>query len=158
MKIVIGAVIIIVLVGGFLMFRSGSAALTFNNSAAVSVSPSPGTKASPSNTAASSGAVSTSTSTSTSKLPDKNITVAGGAADPASLTIPVGTKVTLTNITVAKIDIESDPHPAHTDYQELNSVNTIAPNEKKSFTFDKPGTFGWHNHLRPHVKGTVIVK
>ena len=82
---------------------------------------------------------------------------AGGAFSPAVITVKKGTTVTWTNTGSAQVWIASDPHPTHTDYPGFDSKAAIGTGETYSFTFDKVGSWGYHNHLNPTVKGTVIV-
>ncbi|HEX9415970.1 MAG TPA: hypothetical protein VF895_04620 [Gaiellaceae bacterium] len=51
----------------------------------------------------------------------------------------------------------SDPHPIHTDYPGFDALNTVEPGGSWSFTFDRVGRWGYHNHLLPETKGTIVV-
>ncbi|HTK59608.1 MAG TPA: plastocyanin/azurin family copper-binding protein [Candidatus Baltobacteraceae bacterium] len=82
---------------------------------------------------------------------------AGGAFSPATITVKKGTTVTWTNEGSAKVWIASDPHPVHDGYPGLDSGTDIGTGASYSFTFEKTGSWGYHNHLNPLVKGTVIV-
>jgi len=83
---------------------------------------------------------------------------AGGAFSPATLTVKKGTKVTWTNSGSAKVWIASDPHPVHNAYPGFDSGTDLSAGESYSFTFDKAGSWSYHNHFNPSVKGTVIVE
>ena len=83
---------------------------------------------------------------------------AGGTFSPATLTVKKGTKVTWTNSGSAKVWIASDPHPVHNGYPGLDSGTDLRTGESFSFTFDKAGSWGYHNHFNPTIKGTVIVE
>lgn len=76
---------------------------------------------------------------------------------PASLNIKVGTKVTFINKSGVNATVDSDPHPVHTSFPALN-LGTFKNEETLTFTFDKNGTYGYHNHLNATQKGTVIVE
>ena len=52
----------------------------------------------------------------------------------------------------------SDPHPTHTGYPGFDSGKAVAANGKFNFQFNKAGTWGYHDHLNPGIKGTIIVK
>lgn len=55
--------------------------------------------------------------------------------------------------------IASDPHPSHTLYPFLNTDETLNKNGSVSITFEKTGTFTYHDHLNPlKYKGAVIVE
>lgn len=79
------------------------------------------------------------------------------AFSPATLTVKVGTTVTWTNQDSAPHQIASDPHPQHTGLPGLFS-DSLGKGQSYSFTFDKAGTLGYHCHLHPNMKGTIIVE
>lgn len=76
---------------------------------------------------------------------------------PATLTIKAGTPVTWTNKSGENATVSSDPHPTHTNYKPLN-LGKFSDGESLSLTFDKPGTYAYHNHLNSSQTGTVIVE
>lgn len=76
--------------------------------------------------------------------------------DPASITITPGSKVIFVNNSGENATVNSDPHPTHTNYPPLN-LGSIDPGQSKNLTFDTPGTYGYHNHLNPSQRGTIIV-
>ncbi len=76
---------------------------------------------------------------------------------PASSTVKTGSTVTVKNASSRKLEFASDPHPVHTENQELN-IEAIPSGESKTFTVTKVGTWGFHNHLRPADTGTLTVE
>lgn len=87
---------------------------------------------------------------------DVSIT-AGGTFSPAVITVKKGTTVIWTNSGSAMVQVASNPHPTHNDYPGFDSKSAIGAGETYAFTFDKAGSWGYHNHLNPTVMGTVIV-
>lgn len=85
------------------------------------------------------------------------ITLTSSGFSPASLTVKVGDTVTWENRSGLVATVDSDPHPVHTNYPPLNLGN-FSDGEELTFTFDKPGTYGYHNHLNTSEKGTIIVE
>lgn len=83
---------------------------------------------------------------------------AGGTFSPATLTVKKGTTVTWTNTGSSKVWIASDPHPVHTGYPGFDSGTDLRMGESYSFTFDKAGSWGYHNHFNPTVRGSVVVE
>ena len=83
---------------------------------------------------------------------------AGGAFSPTAITVKKGTTVTWTNTGSAKVWIASDPHPVHNGYPGFDSGTDLRAGESYSFTFDRPGSWGYHNHFNPTVRGSVIVE
>lgn len=77
---------------------------------------------------------------------------------PSTIQIKKGSQVTWTNKSQAPHWIASDPHPSHDGLPGLDSTSAIAQNDSYSYTFEKSGTFTYHDHLNPlKFKGTIIV-
>ncbi|MDP3934756.1 MAG: hypothetical protein Q8Q46_00815, partial [Candidatus Giovannonibacteria bacterium] len=68
-----------------------------------------------------------------------------------------GGKVTWVNKSQSQIWPASNPHPIHTDYPGFDASRGLANGESYSFTFDKVGSWNYHNHLNPGMKGEVKV-
>lgn len=77
---------------------------------------------------------------------------------PSVLRVKAGTTVTFHNDSNDSLWIASNPHPAHTDLSGFDSKASIEMGGDFSFTFDRLGTFGYHNHLNPSFTGTIIVE
>ncbi len=88
-----------------------------------------------------------------------NITIAytNEGFKPSSLSVKVGTTVTVKNESSKPLKFSSDPHPEHTDEKELN-MTTLSPNKSDTFTATKAGRYGFHNHLNEDESGTLIVQ
>jgi plastocyanin len=76
------------------------------------------------------------------------ITYDSSGFHPGSTTVKSGDSVTFVNKSSAEIQVDSNPHPVHTDDTDLN-VGSIAPGQSVTVTLTKKGTFGLHNHLSP---------
>lgn len=102
--------------------------------------------------------VTTSEATfSTTATAQKIVTLTTDGFFPKTINVKAGTEVTWSNQSGSNGTVSSDPHPIHTDYSPLNLGNF--PNEGTlSLTFDKPGTYGYHNHLSPAQTGTIVVQ
>lgn len=85
------------------------------------------------------------------------ITIIFSGFTPSTLTVKVGSVVTWNNTSGSAVQVASDPHPTHTDLPDLNS-GSLANGQTYSYTFNKIGTWGYHNHLDPTEKGTVVVE
>lgn len=83
---------------------------------------------------------------------------------PSAVTITKGSTVNFVNNWVdMPMWVASDPHPEHTSYPELDTSaelqSEIPPGNKSySFTFEKSGTWGYHNHSAPEHTATIIVQ
>lgn len=82
--------------------------------------------------------------------------------EPKQITVKKGTKVQFTNNAQIPMYVATDPHPAHTDYPEFEMGVVLQrhpePDEDFSFTFDKVGTWKYHNHAMPDHVATVVVE
>ena len=100
---------------------------------------------------------STAVVTDAVPAPVAMVTLTGDGFSPTSITVKKGTKVTFTNKGSTSHWPASDPHPTHTDYPEFDPKHEIKTGESWTFTFDKVGTWRYHDHLNSGEKGVVIV-
>jgi plastocyanin len=159
--LIIGILIVaIILIGGFVYMGK----TTPPAPETITVTPAPtapsvgsvGTETSPptsSDTPTGAAASPTSSQTSASAI---EYTTDGFS--PATLMVTAGTTVTWTNGTDGPMQVDSDPHPTHTSLPEINATQPTAAGKTYSATFTKTGTWGYHDHLHPANKGTVVVR
>jgi len=77
---------------------------------------------------------------------------------PKSVTIQKGDTVVFEIKTGKAASIASDPHPMHTGYPEFDQYKSDQRGASTfRFTFDKVGTWQYHDHLNANMTGTVIV-
>ncbi len=119
----------------------------------VTVSPTP-TVASIDETAAPSAAPAESSTPSPSSL---TIHIKDSRFQTSSLHIQAGQTVTWINDDSIAHMVDSDPHPSHTILSALQSPQ-IESGQSYSITFTKTGTFPYHCHLHPSMKGTIVVE
>jgi plastocyanin len=90
------------------------------------------------------------------------VTVTTGGVSPQSLTVARGTRITFVNNDSRTHDMESDPHPAHTDCPELNQVGILVPGQsRQSGALTVPRSCGYHDHEQPDVRslqGTITIQ
>jgi plastocyanin len=80
---------------------------------------------------------------------------ADGRVTPAAVTVPLGSRVTFTNNHSVVHDMNSDPHPEHTQCPAIN-VGSIAPGQSRTTENLTAGrTCGYHDHLRPSDTGLI---
>ena len=78
---------------------------------------------------------------------------------PATIKIKAGTQVDWTNNDTVNHQIAADPYKTYTTLPELSGVQPIGPNDLFGFTFEKVGTYTYHDELNPSkFSGTVIVE
>lgn len=90
------------------------------------------------------------------------ITIQNNTVSPKSLTVSVGSRVTFVNSDTQSHDIESDPHPIHTDCPEINQVGFLSPNQsRQTGALTTARTCGYHDHNRDMVEslqGTIVIR
>ena len=85
------------------------------------------------------------------------ITYSDTGFSPQSLTVKMGTPVTFINNSSGPMWVASAPHPQHTDYPEFNQLKSVEKGGEYTFTFDKVGTWKYHNHMNASSFGSVTV-
>lgn len=85
------------------------------------------------------------------------ITYSNDGFSPATITVKTGDTVVIKNDSSRDMQFDSDPHPAHTNNEELN-VGVVEPGKSMSFVVKRTGTFGYHNHLNASDTGTIVVQ
>jgi plastocyanin len=108
------------------------------------------------------GGGSTSTSaTSPSPMPSPGgggttmatITIANNTVSPKNITVTRGSQVTFVNNDNQPHDMESDPHPVHTDCPAINQVGFLNPGQsRQTGTLNIARTCGYHDHNRDMVE------
>jgi plastocyanin len=77
---------------------------------------------------------------------------------PATLTVEAGDTVTFTNESGDDKWPASDVHPTHEEYPGFDAGKAVLDGESYAFTFDRAGRWGYHDHLRPELKGSIVVE
>jgi len=77
--------------------------------------------------------------------------------EPKSVEVEAGTTVVFENVGGEAHWPASDDHPMHDDYPGFDPEKPVPPGEEWSFTFDRPGKWGFHDHMNPYMKGEVHV-
>jgi len=112
-----------------------------------------GHKANAAKTPTTSGTATTATSgAATAATSGSAITIDNFAFSPASISVKVGTKVTVTNK-------DSTTHTWTADKGQglaWDSSN-LTPGKSYSFTFTKPGTYKYHCNVHASMTGTIVV-
>lgn len=111
----------------------------------------------------SSPAVSQTSGQNSAESPDATKTVAAtitytdNGFTPATTTVKSGDTVKIINNSSEELQMDSDPHPAHTDDTELN-VGIVSPGSSRTFVLKTKGNWGFHNHLNPGNTARVDVE
>jgi plastocyanin len=87
---------------------------------------------------------------------------ANGVVSPSSVTINSGESVTFVNNHNVAHQMDSDPHPAHTDCPAINAADRVEPGQSKlTNALTSSRTCGFHDHLNdsnPSLRGTIIIR
>jgi len=100
------------------------------------------------------------------------VTYTDSGYSPNTLTIKKGETVTFTNQSSRSMWPASAMHPTHTVYSgtsldehcpdtagtAFDACKGYLPGESWSFTFNKTGTWKYHDHLNPSDRGTIVVE
>lgn len=86
-----------------------------------------------------------------------NVTFTKSGFNPKTITIKAGTRVIWLNKSGASATVNSDNHPTHQVYPPLN-LGKFPDRSSVQLVFDKPGKYGYHNHLDTSQTGTVVVE
>lgn len=85
-----------------------------------------------------------------------------GRVSPSSVTIAPGGRVTMVNNHNRPHDMNSDPHPEHTQCPELNQIGFLNPGQSRtSGNLNTARTCGFHDHnedQNPNLQGRVIIQ
>lgn len=85
------------------------------------------------------------------------ITYSDSGFSPSSITVKSGDSIAIKNTSSQAMQLDSDPHPVHTDDPELN-VGTVDSGKTVTFKVSTTGSHGVHNHLDSSKKMTIIVQ
>lgn len=77
---------------------------------------------------------------------------------PDTLAVTVGTTVTFINESSGPMWVASNPHPTHTDLSGFDELQSVDRGGSYNYTFQKPGTWKYHNHVNAGDGGMVVVR
>ena len=156
--------VVIILVGGFIWWQgtqSTAPEVNLTPTDTIEVTPPP-----PADTS-----TGTSTDTSAAAPASASITYTSSGFSPATLTVKKGTTVTWTEEGGSSMWVATGPHPAHTGYDNTSRTahcepgytgatpfDQCSPGSSYSFTFDKAGTWPYHDHMNASKFGKVVVE
>ncbi|MBI2591936.1 cupredoxin domain-containing protein [Candidatus Saccharibacteria bacterium] len=102
-------------------------------------------------------AANTSSTALQSETATTTITYNGSSFSPNQATVKKGDTVVFKNDSSQAIQIQSNPHPIHSDMPELN-IGLIEAGQSQSITLSSIGSWGYHNHLNPTQTATIIIR
>lgn len=156
MKIAIAIIVLVIaLIAGYFLFVRTASAPTIEQPAAP-------IEATTSASAA---------TTSSLPAPAAIVTYTDQGFSPNSVTVKKGQTVEFVNRSAGSMWIASNPHPIHSGYSgttmsqhcpdttgtAFDECTLVGAGGTYSFTFQKVGSWGYHNHADHTVTGTVVV-
>jgi plastocyanin len=114
-----------------------------------------------------SGGGSTATSPTPTPAPanpvsTSTITISNNAISPKNVIVARGSQVTFVNNDTTTHEMDSDPHPEHTDCPEINQVGFLSPGQsRQTGNLGTARTCGFHDHERNTVtslQGTITIQ
>lgn len=98
----------------------------------------------------------TTGTTSNNQAVAATITYSTSGFSPTSIVVKSGDTVAIKNASSQALQMDSNPHPTHTDDTDLN-VGSVPVGQTITFTVTKKGTFGYHNHFNPSDTGSITI-
>jgi len=158
-KYIVGIIVVVLVIWGIIYTSSSSTAPATQTASSptstsdVSTTPTPTPTASP--------------TSSSAKTVEVDYTNSGFS--PTSVSINLGDTVNFVNKSSESMWIGSNNHPSHTLYSGTTlrehcpdtagtAFDQCGTGDTYSFTFEKVGTWGYHNHRDASMLGTIIVK
>lgn len=87
----------------------------------------------------------------------KIITITEDGYSPENIEVEQGTTVVFENESGPDRWPASNDHPTHLKYPEFDPKQAISAGDSWEFRFDQIGEWGYHDHLRPEIVGTIFV-
>lgn len=86
------------------------------------------------------------------------VSITKNGFSPQTIQVKKGQSITWTNTDKNPHQVASGPHPTHTNLPGFDGQEALTTNDSFTFTFEKTGTFTYHDHLNPlKFQGTVVV-
>jgi plastocyanin len=111
------------------------------------------------------GSSSSSTSPSGACTPSASantLVIQNNTICPSALTVTRGTQITVLNSDSRTHEMDSDPHPEHTDCPELNQIGFLNPGQSRpSGNLNTARRCGMHDHTSPDtatLKATITIQ
>lgn len=76
---------------------------------------------------------------------------------PKTVTVKKGATVTFMNESTGSMWVASAVHPTHQLLPGFDQLKSVAKGGSYEYTFDKVGTWKYHNHVAASDTGTVVV-
>src|SRR5262245_45251024 len=103
-----------------------------------------------------------STGSCTPSSSPNTIVIQNNQVCPSTITVTHGSQVTMINNDSRVHEMDSDPHPEHTQCPEINQIDFLNPGQSRSSgNLNTARTCGFHDHNSPDtnsLKGTIVIQ
>jgi len=110
----------------------------------------------------SSGTSPSPSPTCTASSNTTTITISNNAVCPQNITVSRGAQVTFVNNDTRNHEMDSDPHPEHTDCPEINQAGFIAPGQSRQtgnlVTVRRCGFHDHQNFENTALRGSITIQ
>ena len=90
------------------------------------------------------------------------ITIASSGVSPKTVTVAAGSRVTFVNNDTRVHDMNSDPHPKHTDCQGINQAGFLTGGQSRATgNLTTARTCGYHDHnqsTNTSLQGSLVIQ
>ena len=86
-----------------------------------------------------------------------HVSLTDSGYSPETVNVNVGDSVIFTNNSQDRMWTASDPYPTNTGYPGFDEKSAAVSGKSYTFTFNKVGTWPYHNQLNTADTGTVVV-
>jgi len=111
------------------------------------------------------GSSSSSTGPTGTCTPSSNsntVVIQSGQVCPQAITIALGGQLTIINNDSITHEMDSDPHPEHSDCPALNQIDFLNPGQSRtSGNLTVARNCGFHDHTNPNnsaLRGTITIR
>src|SRR3954462_50198 len=102
------------------------------------------------------------TGTCTPSTNPNTIVIQNNQVCPQTLTIALGGQLTMINNDSNVHQMDSDPHPEHTDCRAINQIDFLNPGQSRSSgNLTTARNWGFHDHGNPNnasLRGTITIR
>ena len=95
------------------------------------------------------------------EVPPPMLTITNAGVNPTEVRLSVGQRIQIVNNSSQAHELQSNPHPFHTNCPPLNQPGQLAPGASGlTAVFTQAGNCGFHDHLSPTnstLQGQVVI-
>lgn len=86
------------------------------------------------------------------------VTYTNNGFSPKKITVPMGTMIEFVNKSDIEMWVASNIHPEHDILPTFDQFKSVGKDKSYMYTFDKKGSWKYHDHLSPSFEGVINVE